>query len=112
MLVKNIAFNAEKIKDSNSTEREAFKVNTQMRNIIYFFFSKKECVYVGETSCSLYDRCFTHTPKHSEKSWFNRCDEVFIIQFDNNFKGFERRAIEASFILAYKSAGYKIENKY
>lgn len=104
-------FDAQKVKTDGSPEQEEFKNKTQDKNVIYFFLSGEECVYIGETGCSLCDRCFKNTPKHIDKDWFDKCNQALIIKLDDKVNGFARRAIEASFISVYKSAGYKIANK-
>ena len=104
-------FNAKDVKKARSKARKEFRKETQDTNIIYFFFSGKDCVYIGETGCSLSDRCFTHKERHIDKPWFEKCDQVLIVKLADNVDVFGRRAIESSFILAYKNAGYNIENK-
>lgn len=104
-------FDAKAVKKAYSKARKEFREKTQDTNIIYFFFSGEECVYIGESECSLADRCFRHTPKHSKKDWFEKCDQVLIVKLADNVDVFGRLAIEAAFILAYKNAGCKLENK-
>lgn len=106
-----VEFDPLKAKKKDSKERKEFKKKTGEKNIIYLFFGKDECYYIGESSKSLCDRCFTNTPEHSKKDWFDKCNRVVIIQLDDKIGDMERRALESIFILAYKSAGHPLQNK-
>jgi hypothetical protein len=111
MEVKTVTFNYEKIKIARSDERTRFCCETDVQNCLYLFFFDSKCYYIGETSDSLKERCFAHTPKHITKDWFKICNKVIIIKLNDELGDIERRAIEASFILSYKSAGHPLANK-
>ena len=111
MEVITISFDCEKVKKACSKERKTFCSNIDVENCVYLFFGKSKCCYIGETGDSLKKRCFTHTPKHITKDWFGNCDKVIIIKLDDELGDIERRALEATFILSYKSAGHPLANK-
>lgn len=82
--------------------RDAFRSHTKDQNVLYFFFGKGDCIYIGESGTSLYDRCYTHENPHTDKSWFADTDEVRIIVLDSNIDLIARQSLEATFILAYR----------
>ena len=111
MEVFTINFNSSEVKKSYSDKRKAFNRQTNISNIVYLFFENDNCYYIGETKASLYDRCFVNTPCHIDTDWFSMCNKVIIIKLDDELGDIERRALEATFILSYKSAGHPLANK-
>ena len=111
MIVSTVEFEPKDVKKAHSKERELFRKNTDINNVLYLFFGDDKCYYIGETSVSLYDRCFVNTPKYSEKDWFDKCNKIVIIKLDDELGSIERTALESSFILAYKSAGHPLQNE-
>ena len=85
-----------------TVEYEKFKADTSMSNVLYFFFKSDECLYIGETRISLFDRVFKHTPGHKEKVWFQQADTIYQMKLDECIDDIAREAIESSFILAYR----------
>lgn len=82
--------------------RDDFRLQTKDQNVLYFFFGKGDCIYIGESGTSLYDHCYTHENPHTDKSWFADTDEVRIIVLDSNIDLIARQSLEATFILAYR----------
>ena len=81
MNLKIIEYDYSKISVKNSDEEKSFKEDVSVnRNIIYFFYKDEKCLYVGETKCTLADRCYKNTPKHSEKDWFKEANKIYIIE--------------------------------
>ena len=111
MEIKTISFDYREVKKANSEKRKKFCNDIDVENCVYLFFGKSKCYYIGETGDSLKKRCFTNTPKHITREWFDNCDQVIIIKLDNELGDIERRALEATFILSYKSAGHPLANK-
>ena len=111
MDVTTVHFDSTKVKNAYSKERADFKTQINISNIIYLFFGQDKCYYIGETDASLSQRCYDNTPRHIDANWFNNCDKVILIKLDNELGDIERRAIEATFILSYKSAGHPLANK-
>lgn len=76
------------------------------KNVIYFFYNtdgdKKECLYIGETSLTLKDRCYTHSPKEKDRPWFQEGNCVYILQLGENIDDFSRRAVEAVLIASIR----------
>lgn len=72
------------------------------KNIIYFFYKfngvNKECLYIGETSLTLYDRCYIHSPKEKDQLWFQQANCIYIIELANFIDDLTRRAMEALLI--------------
>lgn len=101
MNLKTIDYNFNDLK-KDSVELKKFKCDILVSNIIYFFFNKNECLYIGETGTSLKDRCYTHTPKESDADWFKDADKIQIIELNDKIDAIARQALEASFILAYR----------
>ena len=106
-----ISFNPLDVQKGHSKARKDFNKQTNISNVLYFFFNNDICYYIGESAVSLHDRCFRNTPKHCKKEWFNKCNKVIIIQLDDKVGNIERHALESSFILAYKSAGHPLQNE-
>ena len=71
-------------------------------NCIYFFFEDDECLYVGETGATLYDRCYINTPKHSDRDFFKMSNRIHVIVLDDTIDLISRKAIEAVFIQSYR----------
>lgn len=111
MKTTEIKFKPLEVQKSWSKARKEFRKSANLSNILYFFFNNDTCYYIGESSVSLNDRCFRNTPKHVKKEWFAKCNKVLIIQLDKKLGDIERRALESSFILAYKSAGHPLQNE-
>lgn len=107
MKLITINYDYSKIINSKSQERDAFKKSTSASNVIYFFYDNSNCLYIGETSASLYDRCFTNTPKHSTKEWFKKANKIHIIELENDVDDIGRQALESSFILAFRPINNK-----
>ena len=85
-------------------KNSSFKKDTrELKNIVYFFYKDEECLYVGESSASLYERCFIHSPKEKKQKWFKEGNKIWIIQLDNQENELIttrcRRALEAMFIV-------------
>lgn len=72
----------------------------QYSNIIYFFYDSccNDCLYIGETKTTLFERCYKHTPKESTQPWFIKGDTIYILELDNKVDDFSRRTIESLFI--------------
>ena len=91
--------------DSNDAikEKSSFRIETKKyKNILYFFYKDEECLYIGETDVSLYDRCFVNTPKEKDQPWFNEGNKVLIVQLDAKDDESQtkcRHALEALFIV-------------
>lgn len=86
-----------------SKEETEFKKKIKFdKNVIYFFYKIdgeiKDCLYIGETSSTLYDRCYKHSPKERSQPWFQQANCVYIIQLENFIDHFTRRAMEALLI--------------
>lgn len=111
MEFKIVEYSYPNILDKNKKDKTKFKNETSDSNIIYFFYQNDECKYIGESSKSLYERCFINTPKHQSRDFFKVCNKIYIIVLDKKIGGFERKAIEGMFILAFKYAGHQLENK-
>ena len=88
-----------------------FQKNSIYKNIIYFFFKGTECLYIGETENSIFDRCFVNTPNHKNKSWFMDSDNIKILVLESNTDIYYRQLLENSFIVAYRAAGHPLRNK-
>ena len=97
--------------DVDSSDFLQFQNNSKFKNIIYFFFKGTECLYIGETKNSIFDRCFVNTPKHKEKSWFKDSDNIKILVLESNTDIYYRQLLENSFIVAYRAAGHPLRNK-
>ncbi len=108
MQFDELKFDAKKLIRKNSAYddnmRQIFKKHTNYSNVVYFFFSKGACIYIGESGTTLYDRCYTHENPHTDKSWFVDADEVKVIIFDDCIDDIARHAIEQTFILSYRPA--------
>lgn len=102
MELKTVKYDYSKIIIDNSKEQKYFRKEISVTNIIYLFHKNSECLYIGETGTSLYDRCYVHTPKHSEKTWFKEANIIHIIELDEEIDVIARQALESSFILAYR----------
>ncbi len=70
-------------------------------NIIYMFFKDGQCLYIGETGTSLWERIITHTPSEKDQKWFKEGNRIEIIEMPECVDVFARKAIEQVFILAY-----------
>lgn len=81
------------------------------KNIIYFFFKGTECLYIGETKNSIFDRCFINTPKHKDRSWFKDSDNIKMIVLENETNIFYRQLLENSFIVTYRALGHPLRNR-
>ena len=111
MKVHSVDFNAKKILKKDEEEIKRFRKETNLTNIIYFFFTKRgKCTYIGESKKSLNHRCFKNTPPHIEKSWFKRCNNVVILKLDDDISDIARHTIEQVFILSYKASGHRLNN--
>ena len=62
----SFSYNSTKALDVKSPDYLKFKNHSGHQNIIYFFFKGTECLYIGETENSIFDRCFINTPKHKD----------------------------------------------
>lgn len=98
MELKTVKYNEEEMKPY-SEARKLFKEQTSDSNIIYLFYNKTECLYIGETSVSLYDRCYVNSPKESEQPWFKEGDTIHIIKLDGSIDNIGRQGLESCFIL-------------
>ncbi len=97
---------------SDENELQSFKEKLRKySNIVYFFCKDEECLYVGESGKTLYDRCFVNTDhkkeKHKDKEWFKESNRIFIIQLDDTVDKYVRKLIERAFIVALKPKGNK-----
>lgn len=102
MKLMTIKYCPNKAKQKSSS----FKTRTKkLTNIVYFFYENDKCLYVGETGCTLYERCFVNTPKEADEKWFNEGNTVYIIQLDkeegedDKIVSRRRRMVEALFIV-------------
>ena len=101
MELKTVKYNAEEIKP-HSVARRKFENETSDSNIIYLFYNKTTCLYIGETDTSLYKRCYEHTPKESEQPWFKEGDTIHIIKLDDSIDRIGRGGLESCFILVHR----------
>lgn len=74
------------------------KAISPFKNILYFFYADDQCLYIGQTKHSLFDRCYKNTPRHSKTARFSQANYVHIIQLDDNIDDIARKAIEGVFI--------------
>lgn len=106
MELKTISYKHSEISVNNSPEQITFKNDIEISNIIYLFYKDNECLYVGETSNTLHDRCYKNSPKHFGQEWFREANMIHIIKLDvlpdNTANNMARQAIESIFILAYR----------
>lgn len=102
MKLKTVTYNYYDIIKNESEEKEDFKNNISVGNIIYWFYNNNECLYIGETGTSLKDRCYRHSPKESEQAWFKEGNTIHIMELDESVDIIARQALEASFILAIR----------
>lgn len=106
MKFDQIKYDATKLIRSNAnydkSERDKFRKHTKHSNVVYLFYSKGVCVYIGESSKSLYHRCYKHENPHTDRDWFIDTDEVKIIVLDKCIDDIARIAIERTFILSYR----------
>ena len=86
----------------DKVERQKFRKHTNYKNVVYLFYSKGTCIYIGESGSSLYDRCYTHEHPHTDKVWFIDADEVKVIILDDCIDDIARHAIEQTLILSYR----------
>lgn len=100
-----------KVVVTGSEERKEFNGKTSDTNIVYFFYKDEQFLYIGESKNSLNDRCFTNSPKHSERDFFKTGNKIRIIVLDSRLGDFERQAIETNFILTFRSAGHPLKNE-
>ncbi|HFC9206763.1 TPA: hypothetical protein ACF0PM_002222 [Clostridium perfringens] len=101
MKLKTVHYDANKL-IKGSEELEAFKESISDKNVLYLFFKDNECFYIGETSCTLKDRCYKNSKKHHEQEWFKECNTIHIIVLDDNIDDIARGTLESTFILAYR----------
>lgn len=101
MELKTVKYNAKEMKP-RSKVRKQFKNQTSDINIIYFFYKETNCLYIGQTDVSLYNRCYVNTPKESKQPWFTEANLIHIIKLDENIDDIARQALESSFIMAYR----------
>ncbi len=111
MEFKEFTYDAGMVCINGTKENMEFSNNTRDSNIIYFFYKGDKCLYIGESSCSLYERCFRNSPKHKDKKFFTECNRIKIIALDNSIDIFGRQALEAIFIMAFLRAGHPLQNK-
>ena len=88
-----------------------FYNNSQSKNIVYFFFKDTECLYIGETENSIFDRCFVNTPKHKDKPWFQNANNIKIIVLESETDIYHRQLLENAFIVTYKALGHPLYNR-
>lgn len=89
--------------DYNTLDKAKFRQNTNnTKNCVYLFFRDNECLYIGETGVSLYERCYKNTPKHSEKPFFKEANTIHIIMLDDKIDDISRQTIEAVLIQSYR----------
>ncbi len=93
MKLITINYDYSKIINPNSQERDAFRKSTSAANVIYFFMAIVIAYTIGETSASLYDRCFKNSPKHSKKEWFQKANKIHIIELENDVDDIARQAL-------------------
>lgn len=101
MELKTVKYNAEEMIPYSKT-RKQFKEQTSDSNIIYLFYNKNECLYIGQTDVSLYERCYRNTPKESDQPWFKEGDTIYIIKLDDNIDDISRQGLESCFILVHR----------
>lgn len=101
MDVKKITYDPSKSKEELKKDLDELKNYT---NIIYFFYdsTNNNCLYIGETGTTLFERCFRHTPKESDSQWFKQADTIFILKLDDTIDNFSRRTIESLFITTHR----------
>ena len=103
MDVQIIKYSPEKAKKRASDFKKEAK---KLTNVLYFFYNDEECLYVGESGVTLYDRCFVHTNKEKSEPWFNEGNKVIIISLgqinDERESTKEREALEGVFIVTNK----------
>lgn len=87
---------------TNKENENDFKNAIKISNVIYLFYYNSDCLYIGETGTSLFDRCYKHTPKEIEKEWVKEGNQIHIIKLDSNIDTIARQALESSFILVYR----------
>lgn len=72
------------------------------KNVIYLFYkidgNNKECLYIGETSKTLKERCYTHSKKERDELWCKKGNCVYILPLGDIIDNFTRRAMEALLI--------------
>lgn len=107
----SFSYNSTKALDVKSPDYLKFKNHSGHQNIIYFFFKGTECLYIGETENSIFDRCFVNTPKHKDKSWFKDSDNIKIIVLENKTDIYYRQLLENSFIVTYRALGHPLRNQ-
>ncbi|MFD0942923.1 hypothetical protein [Savagea faecisuis] len=101
MELKTVAYNYSEI-NNNQKIKKKFKEDISVSHIIYLFYNGNECLYIGESCASLKDRCYTNTPKHTEKEWFKLSNKIHIIKLDECIDNIARQTLESTFILAYR----------
>lgn len=74
----------------------------QASNCVYFFFNNDECLYIGQTGNTLYERCYVNTPKHCDKDFFKESNMIHIIVLDEVIDQISRETIEAVLIQSYR----------
>lgn len=80
------------------------------RNVIYFFYNSDQCLYVGETDTSLWDRIVRHEPPEKNKDWFKRSNKIKIIVLDEKIDKYTRKNLESCFIVNLLRAGHELCN--
>lgn len=100
MELKTIEYN---FNDAIKRDSDFKKEIKKYTNILYFFYKGEDCLYIGETKVSLYDRCFSNTPKEKDQPWFKEGNKVLIVQLDakddEELQTKYRHALEVLFIV-------------
>lgn len=91
-----------KLKITVKKKRKFVKKIELQKNIVYFSFHNDECLYIGETSSTLKERCYTHTPKESKETWFKEGNNIYIIELGDTIDNIARHTIEQVLILSYR----------
>lgn len=102
MKLKTVRYNSSLLKPRSAELKEFKKEISDKGNIIYLFYKNSKCLYIGETSTSLEDRCYKNTPKHAKKIWFKQSNRIHIIKLDKKLDNIARQALESAFILSHR----------
>ena len=106
MKLHTVRYDAKKLV-VGTPEYEKYKKETSIPNVIYFFYDNDECLYIGETGKSLFDRTFKNTPCHFEKEWFAKGNIIYQLELDKRIDRIARGTLEATFILAFRPKNNK-----
>lgn len=81
------------------------------KNIIYFFYTDEDCLYVGETDTCLWDRIMRHENPEKNSKWFKKGNKIKIIILDEEIDKYSRRNLESCFIINLLRANHHLYNK-